>query len=59
VNEQAIRAFLHQFQASRKEFEDWPHWMKESAKEAVAAFPKMQRGEEAKIAEEPTGKDTK
>lgn len=47
MNEEAVKAFLQQFAASRKEFDDWPPWMKESAKVASASFPKVQRRTEA------------
>jgi hypothetical protein len=43
MNEDSMRAFLNQFAASRKEFDELPPWMKESARVASASFPKVQR----------------
>ena len=40
MNEQAMRAFLDQFAASRRDFDDWPQWMRDSAKVVGATFPK-------------------
>jgi hypothetical protein len=38
-----MKAFLNQFAASRNDFEGWPSWMKNSAREVGATFPKAQQ----------------
>lgn len=43
MNEESMKAFLQQFAASRKQFDELPSWMKESAKVASASFPKVRR----------------
>lgn len=40
MSEAAIKDFLAQFSASKKNVDEWAPWMKESAKVATASFPK-------------------
>ena len=47
MNENAVKSFLQQFASSKKDLDDWPAWMKESAKVASASFPKTHRSDEA------------
>ena len=35
-----MKSFLDQFAHSKQRMKDWPDWMQDSAKFAVAAFPK-------------------
>lgn len=36
--------FLAQFAASRKGFDSWPAWMRDSASVATAKFPRQEAG---------------
>ncbi|GAB3648790.1 hypothetical protein [Ramlibacter alkalitolerans] len=60
MNEQAMKAFLNQFAASRSDFDSWPAWMKQSAKVAGATFPKAHPAQDrASPAEQPLNEPPK
>ena len=40
MNDDAVKAFLDQFEASKQNIDKWPSWMQDSAKVACASFPK-------------------
>lgn len=40
MNDEPKRKFLAQFEASRKSIEQWPEWMRETAKLAYATLPR-------------------
>ena len=40
MNDESKRKFLAQFEASRKSIEQWPEWMRETAKLAYATLPR-------------------
>ena len=40
MNDDAVKAFLEQFETSKKNIDNWPSWMQDSAKVASASFPK-------------------
>jgi hypothetical protein len=41
MSNESIRNFLAQFSASEKKVNEWPSWMRESARMASASFPKL------------------
>jgi len=40
MDDESVRRFLAQFEASRKNISEWPTWMQQSAVVAVASLPK-------------------
>jgi hypothetical protein len=40
MSEQSLKSFLAQFSESKQRIEEWPSWMRDSAKVATASFPK-------------------
>jgi hypothetical protein len=59
VNEQAMKAFLDQFAASRRDFDQWPPWMRESAKVVAATFPKTHPVQEKAVpSDEPPNEES-
>lgn len=53
MNEQAMKAFLDQFAESRRDFDQWPPWMQESAKVVAATFPKTHPAQEKAVPADP------
>lgn len=42
MTDEARKAFLAQFETSKRSVEGWPEWMRESASVASASFPRPQ-----------------
>jgi hypothetical protein len=57
MKDESIKAFLEQFETSRKNVNEWPHWMRESAIIATASFPKSHQSIESKKGNQPPLKE--
>lgn len=53
MSEAAIKDFLDQFAASKDKINQWPTWMRDSAKFSTASFPKPPLEEAKKSAMQP------